>query len=42
MPRGFKHFAMSPTHPHAGKQRAALSRAKREKSAAIKKFSGYR
>jgi hypothetical protein len=40
-PRGFKHFATSPTHPHA--RNCALSGGgKREKSAALKKFSGYR
>jgi hypothetical protein len=41
----FKHFAMSPTHPHAGNSAAPSGGAKRrprEQAAAVKKFSGCR
>jgi hypothetical protein len=45
MPRGFKHFATSPTHPHAGNNALSSGRAKRrprEKFAVVQKFSGCR
>jgi hypothetical protein len=41
MPRGFKHFATSPTHPHAGKRprlRAAQNAARAKKPSVVKKF----
>jgi hypothetical protein len=43
MPRGFKHFATSPTHPHAANRAgllAAQNAAPREESAAAKELSG--
>jgi hypothetical protein len=44
MLRGFKHFATSPTHPHAGNgaPSSGAKRRSREKSAAVQKFSGCR
>jgi hypothetical protein len=45
MPRGFKHFATSPTHPHAGNSarlRAAQYTARAKNPLAVKKFSGCR
>jgi hypothetical protein len=45
MPPGFKHFAMSPTHPHAGKRvrlQAPQNAAREKKSTAVKNFSGCR
>jgi capsular polysaccharide biosynthesis protein len=45
MPRGLKHFAMSPTHPHAGKHariQAPQNAGRAKKSAVVKKFSGCR
>jgi uncharacterized protein YwbE len=40
-PRGFKHFATSPTHPHGGKRAlpsGAAKRRPRDNSPVVKKF----
>jgi hypothetical protein len=45
MPRGFKHFATSPTHPHAGNSAlpsGAAKRRPREDLPVVKEFSGCR
>jgi hypothetical protein len=45
MLRGFKHFATSPTHPHAGNNahlQAAQNAARAKSLLVVKKFSGCR